>query len=57
MSDSIKVLRLIEYTYSSAEVMSRDMAKWTLQSPVALKDMSFKSATLAPSWEGGDDDE
>lgn len=28
MAEKIRVLRLIEYTYSSAAVMERDMARW-----------------------------
>jgi hypothetical protein len=44
----IRVLRLIEYSYESAEIMAHDMARWTLQYSAPDRRIQIKSATLPP---------
>lgn len=50
---AIRVLRLMEYEYETVEDMEKDMARWTLQSPVPPQRgtgrpwrMRFRSAAL-----------
>lgn len=44
----IRVMRFIEYTYKDIDAMTRDMSRWTLQSPHSRADMTFRSGTLQP---------
>lgn len=45
---TIRVLRLIEYTYATSETMIDDMERWQVQRAKKLSDMTIRSATLPP---------
>lgn len=42
----IRVLRLMEYTYESVEVMEKDMARWQVQGTEVHGSIKIKSTTL-----------
>ena len=50
----IRVLRLMEYTYSSVETMEQDMAHWAVPAFGEKRwneNETIKSATMFPAWE------
>lgn len=46
MADQIRVLRILEYVYADADVMTQDMARWTRHMHQGRRGMSMRSVNL-----------
>lgn len=49
----VKVLRLLEYTYESAEEAARDQQRWAVQNTTTFNGLTvIRSAVLSPDFQG-----